>query len=262
MGLHDKEERANHYDDFLTKLKDDKSESIDDAIDKIKKFQEKGNMHHYMLNKFQPAQTKLYDTFRSKLADNFGDGHEQNVSGEDNQKKVKNALFEALKEYMKIVRPGAIETIDEIGIGEDDGLEHLMSMYDNMIGYNPDNKSEGAPQSIKNLLAYAKDKDSKTGDLLQYMISRKDDIQHSWSHIANKFVNQHINDYDSHQFLKHAFHKLKDHGLYQIADKSQFINQDKSSLFQLINAVNYDDYANINIKKYGIEKKPLEEKHH
>jgi hypothetical protein len=259
MALYDKEHRAKHYDDFLDKLKDEETESIDDAIDKVKNFQKKGNMQHYLFNTFEPAQSKLYDTFKSKLNGHFGDDVSHGVHGEENEKKVKNALFEALKEYMKIVRPGAVKAIDEIELNEEDALDHLINTYDSMIGYNPQNQDENAPKSIRDLLRPTKEKEGTLGDLLMNAHSKKDDLIHMWRGLSAKYSTYHMNKFDDHQFMRHAYKKVKDHGLYDLTDKSQFINNDRQTFHKLINAINYQDFKDVNLKQYGLEKKDEEQ---
>jgi hypothetical protein len=265
MALYDKEHRAKHYDDFLDKLKDEETGSIDDAIDKIKNFEDKGNRHHYMFEKFKPASTKLYDTFKTKLHGHFGDGFDASVHGEENEKKVKNALFEALKDYMSVVRPGAVDALEELGIDEEDGLDHLMGLYDKMIGVNPqDRTSQGdpnGPKSIRLLLNPTRSKDGTLGDLLEMSADREQDIGHSWKQIHNKYAMHHLNKFDSHQFLKHAYAKVKDHGLYELSDKSKFLNQGKMSLYNLVKSINYQDFKNVDIDQYGLDKKTEEQQH-
>jgi len=256
--LHEEKERAKNYDDFLDKLTKEHTESIDDAIEAVKEFEEKANRHHYVHGQFKPAVDAMYQTFKDQLQKEFGDDFSMNVHGEDNEKKAEKALYEALKKYMEMVRPEVLETIDELELNDDDALKKLQDIYDTMHGVNPNDPvgQGGGPMSIKYVLGAVKDKKGTLGDLLDTMASKSaNDHEHAWNALKGKYKRHHISKFDKEKWLKHALGKVKDYDKHDIYDGTRMSLQSEDGLYNLVKAINYEDFEGVKLKQYGLEKK-------
>jgi len=256
------ENKADNYDDFLDKLNEEHTKTIDDAIEAIHKFDKKENKHHYIINQFKPAGDKLYNTFLDNLKSKFGDDVKASVHGEENEKKVKESLFEALKDYLKVARPEVVESIDEMDLPMEDALDHLIGAYDSMHGVNPQDPfsqgRQGGPTTIRSLLGVAKDPKGTLGDLVQSLLARQaQDPAHAMNHLQSKYNSYHLSKFDKHKLMRHAYHKVKDSD-YDIFDKVRFVQQDSGDYASLIKAFNYKDFEGIKLEQYGLEKKKEE----
>jgi hypothetical protein len=154
---------------------------------------------------------------------------------------------------MKVANPDVLDVIDELGLDDDEALDHLSSLYDNMHATSQDY------QPIKGIAELTKKKDLTLGRLAKALLDRRSkDPQEAFRLLSGKYATHHLSKFDQHQLFKHAYGKVKDSD-YEIDDKAQFVSQDSNSLINLITAFNTKDYENLKLEQYGLKKKEEED---
>jgi hypothetical protein len=256
MHLWKKENRAKDLDDFAHKLRQEHYETIDDSVEASKEFAEDENRQHYIEKHFRPGGFQLYNAFKSSLESKFGTDLETNIFGEENEKKVKEAIVDALIEYFKLTKPELVDAVANSELTLDDKFEKLTATYDDMHGVDPRNQDPRRPISIRYVLGHTKDKDGNLGDLLESMGSRTNDMYHqnAFGKLAQKYNTAHFTKFDRDHLWKHTKEKIKE-SRYELDDEGKLAKADEGDYIKILQAIKYDEWEDIKLETYGLKKK-------
>ncbi len=258
MALHEPGGRAGNYDDFLKKLPEEHTKSIDDAVAALEEFEKKENRQHYY-DLHKTGLDKMYHTFKVKLTEVFGQGMEASVHGEENEKKVKKALHATLLEYLAHTRPETVEAIKELET-EESQLEQMIALVDEMHSADPrraPNPQRGQGMSVYALLGPTKNKNGTVGDLLETMAAMGQNYMTAWNAYLGRFITHHVSKFDKWHLMSHARGKVEER--YKIDDKAKFYSLKPDQYADLLKAHKTDDWEHISLEKYGLKQK--EEEH-
>ncbi|MFH0701429.1 MAG: hypothetical protein V2A62_03250 [Candidatus Woesearchaeota archaeon] len=175
-----------------------------------------------------PAQTKLHSSIESGLRGIFA-GESKTINSDTERHQVKSVITGSLKEYFAIVSPSLLNSMNTIGLSEEEQFEFLLQEYDKGIGGGKVERLNTLGALVNGLM---KGKISTSQFQYQLYTNQAQYVNIASNIKTNALVSQIFAPYESYQLAAHLMPIFERAG-YEVSDKPGYLRADLRKLLDL-----------------------------